>query len=266
MLSPLGALVRAHDPDRFLTCLFAPVEKRETLFLLYAFNHELARVREVASNPMLALIRLQWWREVVEGTAKAHELATPLHEALSDGRLDRADLLAMIAGREIEAHDEGIPTRDAWRAYLNSTAGRLALAAGHVLGAADPALLFLGARYGAAGVLRSVPALAQQGRCLLPQDALAEHDLTDEMVIAGAADSEKLQLAIAALAEEVRDEDGVRDPAEPELSERAAVPAALVGIYAAYDLKRLAQGRAIPVQRGFLDRWRVIWAGLCGKV
>ena len=60
-------LVRRHDPDRFLTALFAPPEKRDALLTLYAFNHELARAREVASEPPLALIRLQWWREVVEG-------------------------------------------------------------------------------------------------------------------------------------------------------------------------------------------------------
>ena len=40
-VSALGALVRRHDPDRFLTALFAPEAKREGLFVLYAFNHEL---------------------------------------------------------------------------------------------------------------------------------------------------------------------------------------------------------------------------------
>src|SRR5438105_1963082 len=101
-LSPLGALVRRHDPDRFLTALFAPQDRRELLFLLYAFNHELARAREVVSEPMLALIRLQWWREVVQGERRRHEVAGPLGEALDAGRLDPEDLQAMIDGRELE--------------------------------------------------------------------------------------------------------------------------------------------------------------------
>ena len=46
-----------------------------------------------------------------------------------------------------------------------------------------PALQQAGAAYGLAGVLRSVPALAGQGRCLLPQDALAEAGLTPEAVV-----------------------------------------------------------------------------------
>ncbi len=257
----MGALVRAHDPDRFLTCLFAPAEHREVLFLLYAFNHELARAREAASNPMLALIRLQWWREVVEGACRSHEIATPLHAALTDGRLDRADLLAMIAGREAETHEDGIPTLEAWFAYLNSTAGHLALAAGRVLGAVDPALLFWGAQYGAAGVLRSVPALARQGRCLLPQDILAEHDLCADDIIAGSADVQQLRLVIARLADQALDQGG--DHPSPA---RAAMPAGLIGVYAGRDLVRLAQGREIPAQRGFLDRWRIVWAGLRGRI
>jgi phytoene synthase len=48
MNQPIAALVRRHDPDRFLTALFAPPAKRDALLTLYAFNHELARAREVA--------------------------------------------------------------------------------------------------------------------------------------------------------------------------------------------------------------------------
>jgi phytoene synthase len=87
MLSPLAGLVRRHDPDRFLTALFAPPERRETLFVLYAFNHELARAREVTSHPTLALLRLQWWREIVEGAERQHEIAAPLRAALAAGAL-----------------------------------------------------------------------------------------------------------------------------------------------------------------------------------
>ena len=84
-LSPCAELVRRHDPDRFLTVLFAPPARREALFVLYAFNHELARARAVVSEPMLALIRLQWWREVVQGTAKRHEVATNLYHLKAIG-------------------------------------------------------------------------------------------------------------------------------------------------------------------------------------
>ena len=60
-------LVREADKDRFLATLFAPAAQRPALFALYAFNAEIARVRDIAREPMPGEIRLQWWREVVEG-------------------------------------------------------------------------------------------------------------------------------------------------------------------------------------------------------
>ena len=97
------ALVRRADPDRFLTALFAPPAHRDALLTLYAFDHELARAREVASEPHLALIRLHWWREVVRGERRRHEVATPLAALLDTGRLTPDVLLPVIDAYETEA-------------------------------------------------------------------------------------------------------------------------------------------------------------------
>jgi DNA-binding GntR family transcriptional regulator len=56
-------LVREGDKDRFLATLFAPQKYRRALYALYAFNLEMARVRELAREPMPGELRLQWWRE-----------------------------------------------------------------------------------------------------------------------------------------------------------------------------------------------------------
>src|SRR6516165_2168086 len=103
---PFLSRLRHADPDRFFCTLFAPAEKRERLALLYLFNNELARAREVASEPMLALIRLQWWREVVEGQRKKHDIATPLRDAIEAGQFEAGDLAALIEAREAEADPE----------------------------------------------------------------------------------------------------------------------------------------------------------------
>jgi phytoene synthase len=100
---------------------------------------------------MMALIRLQWWREVVEGARRRHEVAEPLRDALDAGHLQEADLLALIEGREAEPPD----TDQAWADYVDATAGTLAHAAGRLLGAESPAIRAAGAAYGAAGVQRN---------------------------------------------------------------------------------------------------------------
>ena len=140
MNEAIAALVRRHDPDRFLTALFAPPDQRDALLTLYAFNHELARAREVVSEPPLALIRLQWWREVVEGARRRHEVAEPLRAALDAGELDRGDLLRVIDAREAEAAP-AFETMTDWRDYLFGSAGGVAVAAGRLLGAPDPETL-----------------------------------------------------------------------------------------------------------------------------
>lgn len=161
--------LRHADPDRHFATLFAPAPMREHLALLYLFNHELARAREVASNQMLALIRLQWWREVVQGQRRMHELASPLADALDAGRLPREGLLALIDARAVEADDQ-IPDLPAFLAYACGTGGRLARLAGKLLGVDSPAIENLGTAYAISGILRSAPYLARQERSLLPAD------------------------------------------------------------------------------------------------
>jgi phytoene synthase len=181
----LADRVRRHDPDRFFTALFAPAERQAALFVLYAFNHELARAHEVAREPLLAMIRLQWWREVVEGEARPHEVASPLSEALGAGALPREPLLAMIASREAEA--EPAENLAGLLGRLRQGPGSLAVAAGLVLGAGDDEqdrLRTLGTGVGLVGLMRNVAADARLGRCQLPRDVLQKHALSGEAVIA----------------------------------------------------------------------------------
>ncbi len=260
MLSRPGEITRRHDPDRFLTALFAPPDRREALFVLYAVNHELARAREAVSEPFAAMIRLQWWREVAEGGRPRHEVAGPLGEAIDAGRLRAEDVLGIIEGREAEA--EEIETLPAWRDYLLATAGGVAVAAGCALDA--PAAVLdglrqLGAGYGAAGVLRSVPALAARGRCLLPADLLAAHGLDAAAVIA-APSAPALRPVLAALAGE-GEALLARGRAVPV--PRPAIAAALPAVLARRDLRRPSQpARA----RGAADRFAVLTAAVLGRV
>jgi phytoene synthase len=257
MNDAIVALVRRHDPDRFLTALFAPPQKRDALLTLFAFNHELARAREAVSEPPLALIRLQWWREVVEGAPRRHEVAEPLLAAIETGELDRADLLAMVDAREIEA-EPAIETLAEWLAHLRASAGGVAVAAARLLGAPDAeALRPLGTAYGVAGVLRSVPAHAYQGRCLLPDDVLSEHRLTRQRVIADPA-APAVQAASRRLAAE-----GLRMLSSPLIVPRHAVAAALLAVLARRDL---ARAPVFPPHRGLADRLAVTVAGVTGRI
>jgi 15-cis-phytoene synthase len=221
--------LRHADPDRFFCTLFAPAEKRETLALLYLFNNELARAREVASEPMLALIRLQWWREVVEGQRKKHDIATPLRDAIESGQFAATDLAALIEAREMEA-DAEIADFLSFLAYARGTGGRLARMAGKYLGADSDEVEDLGTAYAISGILRAAPFLARQNRSLLPTDGTAPEAL--------AAHAGRLLAA--------------RPP-------RRALAAALPAAFARRDLSR-------PHERNVWDKLAVFRAAVTGRV
>ncbi|KJZ81782.1 phytoene synthase [Candidatus Liberibacter solanacearum] len=60
--------LRDMDRDRYLACLLSPSHLRIPLAILYSFNAELARVRDLASNPLAGAIRLQWWKDIFESS------------------------------------------------------------------------------------------------------------------------------------------------------------------------------------------------------
>ena len=201
-LSPLAALVRRHDRDRFQTALFAPPRQREGLFALYAFNYEIARVRETVTAPMLGQIRLQWWRETIEaaysGAApRHHEIVEPLTAIIREYRLDRAGFDRLIDSRERDLDEEPPPDLAALEAYAEASSGsltRLALDLWDVRGAAgQDAGCNVGTAYALAGLLRAAPFHARINRSYLPPGvsaaeiaAMARRHLADARAHRGA--------------------------------------------------------------------------------
>ncbi|MBI1171410.1 phytoene synthase [bacterium] len=157
-------LVRRGDPDRFAAVMAAPPAARLRLWPLYAFNLEVARAPWVTEQPLIAEMRLQFWRDMLEAPApRAHEVAGPTHALLRD-----TPGLAPLLDRVIEArrHDisrEPFASEAGFEAYIEDTAATLMWAAARVLGAdarAEPAFRALGWAMGLASYLRAVPALA----------------------------------------------------------------------------------------------------------
>ena len=129
-LSPVAAMVQRHDRDRYQTVLFAPAARREALFALYAFNYEIARVRETVTQPMLGQIRLQWWREniaaVFEGGAVRHQpVADRLSAVIREVPLTREHFERMIDARESDLKDEPLADLSALENYAEASSSRI---------------------------------------------------------------------------------------------------------------------------------------------
>lgn len=176
-----AALVERGDPDRFAAVMAAPVAVRGRLLVLYAFNLEVARAPWVTQEPMIAEMRLQWWRDVVAEAAagrpaRAHEVAGPLASVIREAGLPVAVLDALVEARRWDVYRAPFDDDAALDAYLEETGGGLMWLAGRALGAgaeAEAALRGLGWAAGLAGFLRAVPELEARGRVPLP-DGRAE--------------------------------------------------------------------------------------------
>jgi len=207
--SPLAELVRRHDRDRYQTALFAPADRREALFALYAFNYEIARVREIVTQPMLGQIRLQWWREAVAAAyagapARPHEVAEPLAVVIADHALTRVHFDRMIATRERDLTDEPPTSLAALEDYAEGTSATLLYLVLEVLGVPEPAAREpareIGIGYALAGLLRAMPFHAGAGRCYIPAEIAARTEL-DRQDHAGLRDTAALRAAAAEIAE-----------------------------------------------------------------
>ncbi|MEI9931888.1 MAG: squalene/phytoene synthase family protein [Rhizomicrobium sp.] len=152
--------VRKHDPDRYLSALFAPADRRPFLFALYALNHELARVAESVREPMIGEIRLEWWRETLEGARngnpRPHDVARAMATAFAAFDLPPEVLTAMIDARSLD-FNHGSFTDDTSRDdYIDATSGNVMRLASRILGAVrDDFAREAGLAYGLVGLLRN---------------------------------------------------------------------------------------------------------------
>lgn len=165
--------LRTYDPDRYFSCLLAPPAPRRALLALYAFNLEIAKTRETVSEPMLGQIRLQWWRESLDGiyagSPRDHAVVLALNDAIRTHGLSRPLFDEMIDGRERDLDDTPPLSVADVLAYASATAGALNCLAGEVLGTpGSAALREAGIGYAVTGLVRAVPFHAGQGRSWLP--------------------------------------------------------------------------------------------------
>jgi Squalene/phytoene synthase len=160
-------LVRTADRDRFLATLFAPAGCRDALHALYAFDIEVARVSDLAREAIPGEIRLQWWREVLQGErggeASASPVAAALLSALDGRRFSTDSLLSLIDAHRFDLYNEPMATVADLERYTENTTSALIAAAARILGVdAAAAARPVGIAQGIARALAALPRQAAQ--------------------------------------------------------------------------------------------------------
>jgi phytoene synthase len=262
-------LTREFDRDRWLAGLFAPPAARPHLYAIYALSYEIGRLRDVVREPTAGEIRLQWWREAINGARRDEAGANPVAAALIDTiarfRLPAKAFDDMLAARIFDLYNDPMPDLRAFETYCGETSSllfRLAtliLAAGDDLGGAEAAG-HAGLAYAVAGLLRALPIAAARGQVFIPMDVLTRHGVSRDELIAR-RDGPPLRAALAAMRDLARDHlRQARAAGWPPEIAAAFLPLALVPLYLkrmeSADYRPFATVVEAPQWRRQLALWR----------
>jgi phytoene synthase len=239
-------LLREHARGRYLASLFAPAGVRPALFALYAFDHEISRVRRLVSEPMAGLIRFQWWRDALEAIAAgrpapAHPLVQALQRAWDGLAPSRQRLEAAIDARERELEPDPPATLVDLEQHLAATSSGPVLAALGLLGVGDPRAVDAAGRVGLAigltDLLREIDRDRERA-LFLPREVRERHAIT-ATAIEEATSPRAFAPAIGELAARARDH--LRQARRSRRAiPREALPALLPGVLVRPQLQGLA--------------------------
>jgi len=260
-----ASLVRTHDFARYASSLFVPAVERRGLLALYAFNVEISRVRDTVSQALPGEIRLQWWRDMLEGAGhggvEGNPVAAELLRAISQWELPVEPLSRLIDEHAFDLYNDPMPTLAALEGYANDTSAALfALAAG-IMGppseATDHLARHAGLAEGFTQVIAALPRDAARRQLFLPLQFLEANGSGQEEVFAG-RQTPKMRAALDELIGEARRHlqtalDLLADV--PRSIRPAFLPLALLR----HELARMSRADTDPFVPHLPSRLRTLW-------
>jgi phytoene synthase len=268
--------VRVNDPDRYILAMLASSEARAALFVLYAFNVEIARTRELVSEPALGEIRLQWWRDgiaaIYAGDELRHEVGHALGEVISAYGLTRAHFDRLIDARADDLDDNPPETLDELVRYAADTTAPLISLALQIVGEstseAKAAARHIGVAWSLIGLVRALPFHLRSRRQYLPRELTRRHNVAMRNMLELKPSSE-LNSAIRSLLDIVVTEIRAAREIQHRIG-RGAVPVLLQARLAEFYLQRLASFGFDPFDPRNAEAppmavWRLAWSKFRGR-
>jgi phytoene synthase len=265
-----AGLVRESDFDRYAASLFAPPQRRAQLLALYAFNAEIARVRDQISQALAGEIRLQWWVDVLTGKsagdAQANPVAAQLLQAVEACGLSRASLGDLIEAHRFDLYDDPMQSTAEMEGYLDQTAGELFLLGVRILGAGAPVarspLLDALAHHaslavGLTALIEAMPRHAARRQLYVPIEQLEQFGVSVDALFAGQSSIDLTRL-VRSLAEEAAREFDEAMKLMPGI-DGAMRPSFLVLALVPLRLKRLDRDGYDPFRLTPLSRLSRLW-------
>lgn len=201
--------LRQNDRDRYLSTLVLTGAHRDAVTALYAFNADVASIRERVSDPAPGEIRLQWWSDALEGEGHGAVRQNPVADALLDMMarytIPAGTLLRLIGARRFDLYDDPMPDLETFEGYAGETVSTLYQLAAMILNEGETietgdAAGHLGVAHAMIGHLRAFGHVAAQGRIMLPWSIFAANGVQESEIFSG-TESEGLSEALGQVGE-----------------------------------------------------------------
>ncbi len=205
--------LRENDRDRYLATLVLKPGPREAVQALYAFNADVATVRDRAREPAPGEIRLQWWADALSGKDHGAVRQNPIADALlgmiEDSRLPTGALTRLLSARRFDLYDDAMPDVPSFEGYAGETVSVLYQLTAMILNGGREvetgnAAGHLGVAHALIGHLRAFGHNASRGRLMLPMSVFASNGVTEHEIFSGTV-SDGLLVACAQLTDMARD-------------------------------------------------------------
>ena len=262
-------LVRKGDPDRLRCAMVAPTRLRGRLLAIYAFNLEVARAPWVTREPLIAQMRLQFWRDAIAGiyggSPQEHQVILPLAQVIGEAKLPRELFESLIDARQFDISHNPHADREAFDLYIENTSGAVMELAARALEAgkeAVPIIRDFAFGAGVAKLLRALPALYAAGR-----DPIPTGWVLDRALIGTGTVEEPLARAICEIAvDALRRLETARRQRKlvPPSALAAMLPGRDAGIVLRNILKTPGNVLKIGPFSEFRQRWSLLWRASSG--
>lgn len=171
-LAACADIVERGDPLRYKCAMAAPNAAQDKLLPLYAFNIEISRAPWVTQEPMIAEMRLQWWRDALEeigngDPVRSHEVTEPLRDVIRSAGIPVKLFDQMITARRWDIYKDAFEGPEHFDEYIDQTSGNLMWASALALGAKasmETDVRNLGYGSGVASMLQAAAELENRGR------------------------------------------------------------------------------------------------------
>jgi len=190
----VAEFLKQHDRDRYFSTLILKEPHRHAVQALYAFSAEVAAIPARVSEPGPGEIRLQWWKDALEGDGHGvvgkNPVAAALLKAIQDYNLPVGPLVRLIAARRFDLYQDPMPDMETFEGYAGETNSVLYQYAATILCDGSPlengnAAGHLGVAHALVGHIRAFGHNAARGRIFLPWSAFAANGVSERQIFSG---------------------------------------------------------------------------------